>query len=179
MAKSSGKTIICASCGFKNTAPLANHRCVSCGAPVDDVGGEVALAEEDRRSQQQTFNPKWFLIAIVVMALLTTVIVFLLPRVAPLFDFEGSAGMMVAIPVWFVGGALVGLMSPGRTFLEPVAAVFLVALPTAFVLFTGQVVKTMPAFLYVLFCALGILFTLVGSYAGERIQMGPPPQPRE
>jgi hypothetical protein len=24
---------------------------------------------------------------------------------------------------------------------------------------------------------IGVMFTLVGSYAGERIQMGPPPKP--
>jgi hypothetical protein len=26
---------------------------------------------------------------------------------------------------------------------------------------------------------LGILFTLIGSYIGERVQMGPPPKPQE
>jgi hypothetical protein len=34
----------------------------------------------------------------------------------------------------------------------------------------------MPAFMYVLMGALGVLFTLIGSYIGERIQMGPPPK---
>ena len=34
-------------------------------------------------------------------------------------------------------------------------------------------VRTMPAFMYVLFSALGVLFTLIGSYVGERIQLGP------
>jgi hypothetical protein len=66
----------------------------------------------------------------------------------------------------------VGLISPGRTFAEPVVAAFLVALPTAFLLFQGQTVKTMPLFMYVLFSALGLLFTLVGAYTGERIQLG-------
>jgi hypothetical protein len=67
------------------------------------------------------------------------------------------------------------LISPGRTFVEPVAGAFLVALPTAFLLFDDQTVKIMPAFMYVLFSALGLLFTLVGAYVGERIQMGPEP----
>jgi drug/metabolite transporter (DMT)-like permease len=71
---------------------------------------------------------------------------------------------------------LVGLISPGRTFIEPVAAAFLIAIPTAFFLYTDQTVKTMPAFMYVLMSALGVLFTLVGSFVGERIQMGPPPR---
>jgi hypothetical protein len=166
------KKIICPSCGFQNTPPLANERCVSCGARVDDVGLSGA-ALQGGRYQQQTFSMTWFGIAIGVMLALTGAIVLGLPRVIPLFDFEGYAGMMMAIPVWSIGGILVGLISPGRTFIEPVAAAFLVALPTAFILFQGQTVKTMPGFMYVLFSALGLLFTLVGAYAGERIQMGP------
>lgn len=164
--------IICPSCGFQNTAPLANGRCVSCGARAEDGAGGIAL-QEGGRYQQQTFNMTWFGIAIGVMVVLTGAIVLGLPAVIPLFDFEGYAGMMMAIPVWTVGGVLVGLISPGRTFMEPVAAAFLVALPTAFILFQGQTVKTMPVFMYVLFSALGLLFTLIGAYLGERIQMGP------
>ena len=74
---------------------------------------------------------------------------------------------------------LVGLISPGKTFVEPVVAVFLVAIPTAFLLFGQQTVKTMPAFMYVLMSALGVLFTLIGAYIGERIQLGPPPKPQD
>jgi drug/metabolite transporter (DMT)-like permease len=94
-------------------------------------------------------------------------------------DVKLQFGMLVAIPVWFLGGLLIGLISPGRTFIEPVVAVFLVALPTAFLLFMGQTVKTMPAFMYALMSVLGVLFTLIGSYIGERIQLGPQPKPSE
>jgi hypothetical protein len=99
-----------------------------------------------------------------------------LPEVIPALDFEGSAGMLVAIPVWFLGGMLVGLISPGKTFIEPVVAAFLIAIPTAMVLFNTQTVKTMPWFMYFLMSALGVMFTLIGAYIGERIQMGPPPK---
>jgi hypothetical protein len=68
---------------------------------------------------------------------------------------------------------LIGLISPGHTVLEPVVATFLVAMPTAFWLFSGQTVKVMPAFMYVLLSALGVLFALIGSYVGERLQLGP------
>ncbi len=173
MAQQPTNHIICPSCGFKNDGSLPNGRCVSCGARVDDgmMGG--GILDESGRYQQQTFNMTWFGIAIGVMVVLTGAIVMGLPSVVPLFDFEGYSGMMMAIPVWAVGGALVGLISPGRTFIEPVAAAFLVALPTAFILYHGQTVKTMPVFMYVLFSALGLLFTLIGAYVGERIQMGP------
>ena len=83
---------------------------------------------------------------------------------------------MVAIPVWFVGGFLVGLISPGKTFIEPVMSTFLIAIPTAMLLYRFQTVKTMPYWMYILLSAVGLLFTLVGSYLGERIQMGPPPK---
>ena len=52
----------------------------------------------------------------------------------------------------------------------------LVAIPTAFLLFRGQTVKTMPYWMYVLMSALGVFFTLIGSYVGERVQMGPAPR---
>ena len=169
------KKIICPSCGFKNTAPLPNNRCVSCGAKIDDLKRVLSRQEElERRYQQEGFSPLWFGVSLVVMGVLTAAIVMGLPMVVPALDFEGSAGMIMAIPVWFVAGLLVGLISPGKTFIEPVVASFLIAIPTAFLLFRSQTVKTMPAFMYILMGALGVLFTLIGAYIGERIQMGPP-----
>lgn len=172
MANKPTKKGLCPSCGFKNDGQSSLSRCVSCGAPLQAPSEEPEI-EGEGRYQQQGFSVLWFLIATVVMGALTASVVIGLPKVAPVFDFEGYAGMMMSIPIWAVGGALVGLISPGRTFVEPVVAAFLVAVPTAFLLFQGQTVKTMPLFMYVLFSALGILFTLVGAYAGERIQLGP------
>ncbi|HEY3500263.1 MAG TPA: zinc ribbon domain-containing protein [Polyangiaceae bacterium] len=174
------KKIICPSCGFSNTPPLANNRCVSCGAKVDDLKRVLTRNEElEKRYEQQSFSVTWFVVSILIMLVTTAAFVMGLPMVVPALDFEGSAGMLVSIPVWFFGGMLIGLVSPGRTFVEPMIAVFLVAIPTALVLYTGQTVKTMPAFMYVLLSALGVLFTLIGSYMGERVQMGPPPKAQD
>jgi DNA-directed RNA polymerase subunit RPC12/RpoP len=171
------KQIICPSCGFKNTTPLPKNRCVSCGAKIEDLRRTLSRQEElERRYQQEGFSVTWFGVSVVIMGVLTAALVMGLPMVIPALDFEGSAGMLVAIPVWFVGGLLVGLISPGKTFIEPVVAVFLVAIPTAFLLFRSQTVKTMPWWMYALMSALGVLFTLIGAYTGERIQMGPPPK---
>ncbi len=171
------KKIICPSCGFKNNSPLPNNRCVSCGAKVEDLKRVMSRQEElERRYQQEGFGLMWFGIALVIQGVLTAAIVMGLPMVVPAFDFEGSAGMLIAIPVWFIGGLLIGLISPGRTFVEPVVAAFLVAIPTAFLLLRGQTVKTMPWWMYVLMSALGVFFTLIGSYVGERVQMGPAPK---
>jgi hypothetical protein len=96
-----------------------------------------------------------------------------------MLDFEGQNGMLVCIPVWFLGGLLVGMISPGRTFVEPAVASLLVAIPTTFLLIQSQTVRTMPLFLYLIFAAIGILLTLIGAYIGERIQLGPPPKTAE
>jgi len=167
--------IICSSCGFPNTPPLASNHCASCGARIDELKQPTQKREEiERRFRQEGFSLVWFGIAFAVMAVMTSALVMGLPIVIPVLDFEGSAGMLVSIPVWFLGGLLIGLISPGRTYIEPMVAVFLVAVPTAFVLHLNQTVKTMPAFMYILMSALGVLFTLIGSYLGERIQLGPP-----
>jgi cation transport ATPase len=171
------KKILCPSCGFANTPPLVNDRCVSCGAKVEEVKRQLSRQEElEQRYQQQSFSMMWFLVSIAIMTVTTAAFVMGLPMVVPALDFEGSAGMLVSIPVWFFGGMLIGLVSPGRTFVEPMIAVFLVAIPTALLLYSYQTVKTMPAFMYVLLSALGVLFTLIGAYVGERVQMGPPPK---
>jgi predicted nucleic acid-binding Zn ribbon protein len=171
------KHVVCPSCGFKNSLPLPNNRCVSCGAKIEDLKRTLSRQEElERRYQQEGFSVAWFGIAILIVGVLTAAIVMGLPMVIPAFDFEGSAGMLVSIPVWCIAGVLVGLISPGKTFIEPVVATFLIAMPTAFLLFQSQTVKTMPAFMYVLMSALGVLFALIGAYVGERIQMGPPPK---
>src|SRR5262249_7259544 len=83
------------------------------------------------------------------------------------------------IPVWFVGGMLLGMISPGKTFIEPVVASFLVAIPTVFYLAKGETVRTMPLFMYVIMALIGVLFTLIGAYIRERIQIGPPPKPAD
>lgn len=169
----SKSTPTCPMCGAPNTSASPSERCQSCGSKMTDSKRPSRHEELDRGYHQGGFSGPWCGISLAVVGILTAAVVVGLPMIIPAFDFEGSAGMMLAIPVWFVSGMLVGLISPGRTVLEPVVATFLVAMPTAFLLFTGQTVKVMPAFMYVLMSALGVLFSLIGSYVGERIQVGP------
>ena len=68
------------------------------------------------------------------------------------------------------------MISPGKTFIEPVVASFLVAIPATFYLKNTETVRTMPLFMYLLLATIGVLFSLIGTYLGERIQMGPPPK---
>ncbi len=166
--------VVCPSCGFSNQLPLAKNRCVSCGAVVEEAPPTSTHSRPPPGQMRQArFSPLWFLIAIGITTIMTAAIVMGLPMVARPLDFEGYAGMMVAVPVWFASGVLVGMISPGRTFMEPAIATLMVAVPTAFLLFKFQTVKTMPFFVYLLMGALGVLFALVGAYVGERMQLGP------
>jgi hypothetical protein len=176
----SAKPVVCPSCGFQKNPP-GSVRCASCGAKIVDDTGKRRAREDDlaRRYQQEGVSIQWLLIAFLVQAVLTAALVFGLPMVLPLLDFEGQNGMVVCIPVWFLGGLLVGMISPGRTFIEPAVASLLVAIPTTFLLIQSQTVRTMPVFLYLIFAAIGILLALIGAYIGERIQLGPPPKTAE
>jgi hypothetical protein len=174
------KPLICASCGFTKN-PVGSVRCASCGAKMEDLTKSRRSREDDlsRRYAQEGVSVQWLLIAFLVQGVLTAALIFGLPMVLPMLDFEGQNGMLVCVPVWFLGGLLVGMISPGRTFIEPAVASLLVAIPTTFLLIQSQTVRTMPLFLYLIFAAIGILLTLIGAYIGERIQLGPPPKTAE
>lgn len=177
-AAATQKPVTCTSCGFKNPPNVAGNRCTSCGAAFERVSEAPRPADDfQRRYQQEGFSPVWVLIAVIVQGILTAALVVGLPMVVPLLDFEGGHGMLVTIPVWFLGGLLTGMISPGKTFLEPVVGALLVAIPTVLYLIESQTVRLMPTFMYVIMAAIGVLFAMVGAYIGERIQMGPPPKP--
>ena len=167
-------TVICPSCGAKNAASAGN-RCVACGASME-IGREAVTrgGGGGRARSSGGFSVLWCAIAFGVQAVLTAALVMGMPMVLPILDFEGSNGMIVAIPVWFLGGTLIGMISPGKTYAEPTIASFLVQLPTVLYLWRGETVRTMPFFMYAIMGLIGVLFALVGAYLGERIQMGPP-----
>jgi ribosomal protein L40E len=184
MADAKATIVNCPACGAKN--PQSAKRCGSCGANTDSLKTVVdERRDRERRYQQEGFSVMWAAVALGVQAVLTAAIIVALPQAIGALDFEGYYGMTLSIPVWFIGGTLVGLISPGKTFVEPVVAALVIAVPTVFYLYNGlfgavgpgQTVRTMPMFMYIIMALIGVMFTLVGSYVGERIQMGPPPKP--
>jgi DNA-directed RNA polymerase subunit RPC12/RpoP len=179
-ATATKKNVTCMSCGFKNN-PDGSKRCASCGSKLEELAKtRVTDNAEDRRYQQEGLNLSWLGIAIAVQAVLTAAVIFGIPMLMPsVVDFEGGSGMVTCIPIWFLGGVLIGLTSPGRTFMEPVIGSFIVAMPTTYLLVQNQTVRTMPTFLYVVMAAIGVLFTLIGAYTGERVQLGPAPEKTE
>ena len=166
------KKIVCVSCGFEKN-PAGSDRCVSCGARLETAGRGDNRSQGDSSDggdyQQEGFSITWLFIALAIQSILTGALIFALPRFVTTLDFEGGNGMTVCIPLWFVGGFLVGLISPGRVYIEPVVASFIVALPTTMWLVDSQTVRTLPTFLYMIMAVIGILFTLIGSYMGERM----------
>ncbi|MBL8612083.1 MAG: zinc ribbon domain-containing protein [Myxococcales bacterium] len=172
------KNVVCPSCGFEKNPP-GSTRCASCGAKIEALGKARRDNDAEHRYQQEGISIQWMFIALAVQGVLTAALVFGLPKIITAIDLEGGNGMIVCVPVWFVGGILVGMISPGRTFLEPTIAAFLVAIPSTFLLVQSQTVRTLPTFLYVILSGIGIMFTLIGAYIGERIQLGPPPKPTE
>ena len=168
---SAAPTSPCPLCGEGNPDPNRKGRCRACGG---NLSGKTTLpAESVDRQRHPGFSVLWTGISLAVVGIVTAAVLVGLPMVVPAFDFEGSAGMLLAIPVWFFSGMLMGLISPERTLLEPLVATLIVAIPTGLHLYTGQTVKTMPAFLYVIMSALGVLFAMIGAHFGERIQVGP------
>jgi hypothetical protein len=184
MADAKASIVNCPACGAKN--PQSVKRCASCGAATEALKTAVdERRERERRYQQEGFSVMWAGVSLGVQAVLTSAIIVALPQAVSALDFEGYYGMTLSIPVWFLGGLLVGLISPGKTFVEPVVAALVIAVPTVFYLYNGlfgvlgpgQTVRTMPIFMYIIMALIGVMFTLIGGYVGERIQMGPPPKP--
>ena len=69
---------------------------------MDVKTSRSAELERQRRYQQESFSLLWCFISLVVQGVLTAALVVGLPMVVSAIDFEGSNGMVVSIPVWFV-----------------------------------------------------------------------------
>lgn len=164
--------IICPVCGSKNAANQA--RCVSCGARLEAHGAAEYTEEElaARKHQQEGFEWKWAIMAFVVYLVLQAVILGALPMVITAFDPQGINGLFISVGVWFFGGILVGVVSPGKTFLEPaVGAAFAIVPTVAYLMFiTPEGFE--PSFLaYIVLGLLGAMISLLGAFIGEKIQM--------
>ena len=169
--------IVCHVCGFKND-PKA-ERCVSCGAKLEELSGAYSAEEEERkRGQQGGFSILWAGIAFVVYLVLQTLVLMVMPWVIDVYDPQGTPALWISLIVWFVGGVIVGFLSPGKTFVEPAVGALLAVIPTVWWLvhttpaapehLGGGFQLTMPA--YVIGGLMGGMISLFGAFVGERIQ---------
>lgn len=171
--------VICHVCGFKNAVDA--ERCVSCGAKLEELAASYSAEEESRRrNQQQGFAPKWAAAAFGVHLALQAIALVALPAVIDSYDPQGFAALMISVGVWFLGGILTGVLSPGKTFVEPAVGALLAVGPTVWwiIEITPAAPERLsggfqlPMAAYLIGGLLGGMISLFGAFLGEKIQDG-------
>jgi hypothetical protein len=171
--------ITCPMCGFKN--PAKQERCRSCGAKVETLTATYSAEEQHaRRYQQEDFEWKWALIGAALFGGLQSVILGLLPRLIGSFDPQGLPGLMLSVPIFFLGGIALGIISPGKTFIEPAVGAMIATIPTLAMVAIRTPEGFEPTLLAYIVCAImGVMTALFGAFVGEKWQMGSGrPQPK-
>lgn len=136
---------------------------------MDRAGTSLASDASDPelrrlRRQQSGFAWRWVLISLAV---------FLVVQFLPLLvlRIDGWAGIGASVSVWFVGGLVVGFVSPGKTIFEPALAALATAGPTMLYLWIVTPTGLGPsAFAYAIAGGLGAMLGLFGARLGETIQ---------
>jgi hypothetical protein len=164
--------ITCPMCGFKN--PANQERCRSCGAKVELLSASYSAEEEHaRRYQQEDFEWKWALIGAGMFTGLQGLILGLLPRLIGSFDPQGLPGLLLSVLIFFVGGIALGIVSPGKTFIEPAVGAMISAIPTLGIVSMRTPDGFEPTLLAYIVCAImGVMTALFGAFVGEKWQMG-------
>ena len=167
------REITCPMCGFSN--PESAERCRSCGAKVEEVSTGYSPEEAyERRYQQDGFELRWALLAAGVYLGAQTVILVGAPFVISSFDPQGLPGLLISVAVWFVGGIIVGAISPGKTFVEPAIGALIAVIPTISYLALTTPDGFQPTLLaYIVTALLGVMFALFGAFLGEKISGSP------
>lgn len=171
------ETTFCPKCGAEN--PVEAERCAACGA---GVSGQALVDDEQQEKmhfQQETFQWKWVLIGFLVIGGAHALVVFVLFRLV--FIDNVWVQMAIGAAPYLIGGALIGALSPGKTFLEPFYASVLpaIALPMAvelqrvLALSLPDIGRTMAEVSWLNALApilVYVILALFGSWVGEKIQ---------
>ncbi len=169
--------VTCHVCGFKNASDA--ERCVSCGAKLEELSGAYTAEDEAaRRNQQEGFAPKWAAAAFGVHLALQAIALVALPAVIDAYDPQGFAALMISVGVWFVGGVITGVVSPGKTFIEPAVGALLAVGPTVgWIIWVTPSAREelgggfqLPIGAYIVGGLLGGMISLFGAFVGEKIQ---------
>jgi DNA-directed RNA polymerase subunit RPC12/RpoP len=165
------KEITCPICGYKNKSEA--ERCRSCGAKVEAYTADYTEEEiQKKRYQQESFEWKWAALAFGVYLVTQTIFIAILPLVITSYDPQGLPGLLMSIAIWFLGGIVVGAVSPGKTFVEPAVGALIAAVPTLGYLGAITPAGFQPTILaYIVGGMLGVMVALLGAFIGEKIQM--------
>lgn len=159
--------VVCPGCGRK--VPVELPRCPSCGGALDAAGMSLADATGDPelaklRREQTGFRWRWVMVSLAIFAIV---------QVGPLvlLRLDGWLGVGISVLVWFVGGLVVGFVSPGKTIWEPAVAALGTAVPTMIWLHVVTPAGLGPsAMAYVAAGVAGVGLGLFGARLGETIQ---------
>ena len=141
---------------------------------MEALGAAELSAEEEhaKRHQQEGFEWKWVIVSFAIYFVLQAFFLGALPIVISNYDPQGLSGLMISAAVWFVGGIIVGFVSPGKIFIEPAVGALLAVVPTiAWIMYISDVFQ-LSVLAYVVSGLLGVMITLFGAFLGEKIQMG-------
>lgn len=163
--------ITCPMCGFQN--PSDRARCHSCGAKVEALSSTYSADEQHaRRYQQDDFEWKWALIGTGLFTALQGLVLGAFPHIISSYDPQGLPGLMVSVPVAFVGGLIMGAISPGKTFVEPAVGAMIASLPISAIVSARTPDGFEPTMLAYIICAvMGVMMALFGAFIGEKLQM--------
>ncbi|MCB9666924.1 MAG: hypothetical protein H6715_02250 [Myxococcales bacterium] len=160
----------CPMCGFRNEGGA--ERCVSCGAKASILPAGYEESEYPHHYQQEGFDWRWAAGAALGFLVAEIIVLLVLPRFVVAFDPMGIVGLVVAVGIWFVGGILVGLLSPGKTFAEPAVGALLVMGPTiGFQMWSTPEGFDSSLLAYLVVGILGAMWTLFGAFFGEKLHM--------
>lgn len=167
----------CPKCGAEN--PIDAERCGSCNAGISGQALVDDEQQEKMRFQQETFQWKWVFIGLLVIGGAHALIVFVLFR----FVFIDNVWLQMGIGAapYLLGGALIGALSPGKTFLEPFYASVLPAIAFPMTVEMQRVLamglpdigRTMAEVSWLNALApilVYVILALFGSWVGEKIQ---------
>ena len=165
------ESIICSVCGAQN--PANKSRCDACGAKIESLSSLDLSAEEKqaKRYQQDGFSWLWVVVAFMIYITLQAIALAALPLVIDSYDPQGLWGLLISAGIWFIGGIVVGAVSPGKTFIEPSVGAAIAVLPTiAWLMYISDWAE-LSLISYIIFGALGVMMTLIGALIGEKIQI--------
>jgi hypothetical protein len=167
------REITCPMCGFKN--PESIERCRSCGAKVEELSTSYSDEEAyERRYQQDSFEWKWAVRSALGYLVAQVIILVGLPFVISSFDPQGLAGLLISVGIFLVGGVGVGLVSPGKTFIEPAVGALIAVIPTASYVAITTPEGFQPTLLaYIVAGSLGVMLALFGAFLGEKLSGSP------
>lgn len=178
--------VICHVCGFKNATDA--ERCVSCGAKLEELSGSYALEEGAKKPIQTGFAFRWLVISAVLYLVVQAIVLIAAPMVISSYDPQSSGlgALVISFVIFFLGGILIGAISPGKTVWEVGAGALIAIGPTLFWLATSTPDAPerlgggfqLSGYIYWFSAPVAETLALFGAFLGERLQDSRSKRPR-